>query len=461
MARQRTQYKLVGRYMRGNDTVYYGVISENGEEKRYTEEQLAFMVGRGQIINITAQLYNDKVLFRGINCDIKNLPVIQLCDEPALQHRSITDKISTRNTKYVTMTEELYNRICNDKNIHILNDYKFSCAYDKTNNTMSIHEQFVPSYGEDLTQLFFDDEEQEKEFIITDDNVYFYLKYSDSNEVIAQTNDKILILNILNIVSNKIKSVKALDKSADFIKFAFSSFCGSLQCETIASEMRANKYPEFDFTTSTNLLIACIIEMKYSFKESVKEPETIYDGYLFRGQKEHVDSIQDESFKSTTTSIGVAKDYARNGIILAIKNIRLKDIINVQTIAGYDKDFIYYEHELLIRDLNIIHIENQIGVFKNIPIYSARLEMPQCDNRVKHIFNQFIKAYGNNTQFNTAKLVLKCLKTLQNIRFTSSGVILTKRSGESLYVEFTDDANTVIINDNTYNNITEIQKIII
>ena len=32
MARQKTLYKLVGRYVRGNDTVYYGLISEDGKE---------------------------------------------------------------------------------------------------------------------------------------------------------------------------------------------------------------------------------------------------------------------------------------------------------------------------------------------------------------------------------------------------------------------------------------------
>ena len=78
MARQRIQYKLVGRYVKGNDTVYYGLISENGKEVRYTEEQMAFAVGRDQVINVKAQLYQDKVLFRGVDCDIKSLPTIQL-----------------------------------------------------------------------------------------------------------------------------------------------------------------------------------------------------------------------------------------------------------------------------------------------------------------------------------------------------------------------------------------------
>lgn len=65
MARQKTMYKLVGRYVIGNDTIYYALISENGKEVRYTEEQMAFIVGREQVVNVRAQLYHDKILFIG------------------------------------------------------------------------------------------------------------------------------------------------------------------------------------------------------------------------------------------------------------------------------------------------------------------------------------------------------------------------------------------------------------
>lgn len=60
MARQRTMYKLIGRYVRGNDTVYYGLMSDSGKEVKYTEEQMAFIVGREQVVNVRVQLYHDK-----------------------------------------------------------------------------------------------------------------------------------------------------------------------------------------------------------------------------------------------------------------------------------------------------------------------------------------------------------------------------------------------------------------
>lgn len=78
MSRARTQYKLVGRYLNGNDTKYYGLVSEDDKQVKYTSEQMAFIVGRGQVVNVGAQVYQGKLLFRGQNCDIKSLPTIQL-----------------------------------------------------------------------------------------------------------------------------------------------------------------------------------------------------------------------------------------------------------------------------------------------------------------------------------------------------------------------------------------------
>lgn len=44
MSRARTQYKLVGRYLNGNDTKYYGLVSEDNKQVKYTSEQMAFAV---------------------------------------------------------------------------------------------------------------------------------------------------------------------------------------------------------------------------------------------------------------------------------------------------------------------------------------------------------------------------------------------------------------------------------
>lgn len=79
MVRQRTMYKLMGRYVRGNDTVYYGLMSDSGKEVKYKEEQMAFIVGRDQVVNVKVQLYHDKVLFRGI-------PFTEKCRQAGINH---------------------------------------------------------------------------------------------------------------------------------------------------------------------------------------------------------------------------------------------------------------------------------------------------------------------------------------------------------------------------------------
>lgn len=450
MGRQRTLYKLVGRYVRGNDTVYYGLISEDGKEVRYTEEQMAFIVGREQVINVRAQLYKDKVLFRVTDCDIRNLPTIQLNNNNSNVENKVNNSKKKEITK-TTMTKEIYAIIRNDNSMGILEDYLFSCKYNDENNSLYITEQYKPSYGSDLTQYFFGDDEKVQRFILTDDNDYFYLKYADTNETLVKTKDKMLILNLLNITDKQIKLVTTLENSSDFIKQSFSDFCGSSNYAVITSAMRGEAYQSFSFDTALQLMEICIMEMKYANIKKNENLDSTYKSYIFRGQGIQKGNIDDHSFKSTTTSLNVAKEYGKDGIILAIKNVKLSDIINVQSVAGYDKDYIYYEHELLLRDFSILHIENQIGVIANIPVYSARLEMPDYNTRLKMILKQFTDAYGKNVQFEIIKFILGNLKLICDITIHWDSIVLETLNGKFVNIAFTDDKNTITIDDITYN----------
>ena len=72
----RVQYQIVGRYMNNKEvTGYHLVSSENGKSARYTREQVSFLAGKGVITNCTAQIYKDKLLIRGVGCDLNSLPV--------------------------------------------------------------------------------------------------------------------------------------------------------------------------------------------------------------------------------------------------------------------------------------------------------------------------------------------------------------------------------------------------
>lgn len=79
MGAKRTMYQMVGRYMAGKEVVAYHLQSlETGKSGRYTKEQIAYLVGRGQITNCEGQIYQDKVLLRGKGISLEDLPVQQV-----------------------------------------------------------------------------------------------------------------------------------------------------------------------------------------------------------------------------------------------------------------------------------------------------------------------------------------------------------------------------------------------
>jgi hypothetical protein len=78
MGAKRTEYQIVGRYMDGKEVTAYHLQSlETGKAGRYTREQVAYLVGRGQITNCTGQIFKDKLLLRGEGISLEELPVQQ------------------------------------------------------------------------------------------------------------------------------------------------------------------------------------------------------------------------------------------------------------------------------------------------------------------------------------------------------------------------------------------------
>lgn len=73
----RNTYTIVGRYMDGKEVVAYHLTSDSGKSGRYTREQVIYLVGRGQILNCTGQIYQDKLLLRGKGIELNDLPVMQ------------------------------------------------------------------------------------------------------------------------------------------------------------------------------------------------------------------------------------------------------------------------------------------------------------------------------------------------------------------------------------------------
>lgn len=73
------RFALVGRYMEGNEVVGYHLTDlENNQGKRYSREQMCFLVGAGRVENCGGQLNKDEVIIRGKNgLEINSLPVVK------------------------------------------------------------------------------------------------------------------------------------------------------------------------------------------------------------------------------------------------------------------------------------------------------------------------------------------------------------------------------------------------
>lgn len=359
-------------------------------------------------------------------------------------------------TNIDSLTKKLYLTICNNQRFKILKDYKIKYRYDCTSNKLYLVSKFVPSYGTDLEQNFFNNDEKEQHIVVTDKDKEFYMYVN--NELTLKTKDMLLVLNMLNVVDSKIESIKSLEDSSDLILDAFSNFCGTQAYIEITDLLRGHGATRYDRYVPLELLRVCIMEMTYeSIKRKRQELSSLYNGYIFRGQTSKEFNPLDPSFKSATTSMNVALQYGKNGILLAIKNVKLCDIIDVKYASSYDKDYIYYEHEVLIRDFNKITIGNQIGTLKGIPIYAARLEMPQL-NRIQCIEDKHIRRYGTKNQLNFVLYILKNLKLVYDIEITIYGDMNVYGNNDNeAYIKF-DDNDNININDMEYNNIQDALK---
>lgn len=77
MPAARKQYTIVGRAMDGNEVEGY-ILSGDGGKKHFTREQTCFLVGRDQVTNAKGQIYQDKLLLRGVGCELSELPTVKV-----------------------------------------------------------------------------------------------------------------------------------------------------------------------------------------------------------------------------------------------------------------------------------------------------------------------------------------------------------------------------------------------
>lgn len=76
------KYSIIGRYAQGREIVAFELANlSTNVHQRYTVNQVAYLVGRGSVLNCQGQIYNGKVLFRGVGCSLDQLPTVM--EKPA------------------------------------------------------------------------------------------------------------------------------------------------------------------------------------------------------------------------------------------------------------------------------------------------------------------------------------------------------------------------------------------
>ena len=100
----KNMYQIVGRYMDGKEVTGYHLMDlEDGKNRRYTREQVAFLVGKGQVTNCSGRIYQDKILLEGVGMSLNDLPVQQ--EDGGISRTNNIGKIRKGTTAADAMTQ--------------------------------------------------------------------------------------------------------------------------------------------------------------------------------------------------------------------------------------------------------------------------------------------------------------------------------------------------------------------
>lgn len=110
--KRETQYQIVGKVDCGNTTDYLLADNTLATTKRYTREQLIYLVAKGKVTNCKARLDEDKIVLVGKGISLKDLPTYNgtnsLSDNSVKRnmqrdgHKTIENKVKTlKNQRYV------------------------------------------------------------------------------------------------------------------------------------------------------------------------------------------------------------------------------------------------------------------------------------------------------------------------------------------------------------------------
>lgn len=469
MGRQRTRYKLVGRYMSGSDTAYYGLISEDGKQVKYTKEQMAFVVGRDQVINVKAQLYKDTVIFTGVGMDIRSLPTIKLGNQ------NITDttipkkqpSLSGQNNKHMNVGVNTYNQehntviksnkeaegikeiidlITNNRHLGYrrLPEFSEPKIIKDSNTSVRIHSRFRLEHcgNEDNPEFIRDDE-----YILESANGKIYLRQSNHRDVYICNNTnkelfKSVILSLLGYVNalSLAHIHNAADMTKDY-KYALNAYTGASNYYNDILRVNGDKYVDKDCMGSAAIETIYMLRKFNELDNNLNKPCILFRG----GQAPEAGHIE-KGFSSYSYSSGIARNFTYGedeSVLLCI----LEDdsiAINVESVAvcldnGYDS-----EREVVISSYVRCAVIKQIGYIDGHPLKVIKYERAYDYSKSMHTFLNDIKMYARKM----ADMYLVYLLFSKDIYLQMEGTPYDYRGVDTLNI--TKD-NTQIMLRHSYN----------
>lgn len=433
MARQRTQYKLIGRYMNGKDTIYYVLVSEDGKEMHYSEEQMAFLVGREQVVNVSAQLYKNKILFRGVGCNINELPI-----------RQINEHV-TKNTNKCNIPEKAVRNKCN-----IIES--ISICIDKAINSGKyiLYDEFSISKKIKDNKLIINIlENSSSKYVLTLENINNQLVISlDSDKIISLHLNKIkesmnLIFSLINLVpSVQYKNIVCVDSFNNTIKQSFEEYsANSYDINYILMNKNINYVNPVKY--HIDFLNAMIMELQYIKMQKLKQ--CVYNGYLFRAQNICEKTINQAAFTSTTLDINTVKAFAGDGkVILAFHDVDVRYMLNMGNASYYKQNMGMSEHEILIRAGVNIKICEEIGNISGTPLHLATIDGVNA-SMLDTIYNRFMQVYNSDIIY-CINYILKNLNKISSIKNDNNTLYFKTKSNN--IIKIAKRRKDLYINDN-------------
>lgn len=447
MGRQRTKYKLVGRYMSGNDTAYYGLVSEDGKQVKYTKDQMAFAVGRDQVVNVKAQLYKDTVIFTGVGVDIRNLPTIKLGKsnetntapqkpqttvqqkQPSLSRQS---EDVTKPNKDAEGINEIVDLIINNKHLGYrrLPEFSEPKIIRDSDTVVRIQSRFrLEDCGNGDSPEFIRDDE----YIIESINEQIYFRQSNYKDVYICKNTskeifKSVVLGILGYVNavSLVNVHNAADMPEDDIK-SLNAYTGASTYYNDILRVEGSRYVDKETMGTAAIETIYMLRAFNSLDNNLKQP-----CMLFRGGRAPEVGYIEKGFSSYSYSSGIARSFLSSkteSILLCILD-NDSIAINVESVAvcldnGYDS-----EREVVISPYVRCAVIKQIGYIDGHPLKVIKYERAYDYSKSMQTYLNDIKIYAKKT----ADMYLIYLMFSRDIYLQIEGMPYNYNDNDMLYI---------------------------